>query len=269
MPYKKIKRKGFLKQILVGLGLGVVVGGKVLASKQTDEEPKPQVGPKWGMVIDLDRCTACQSCVVACSVENNMMLGGPQESSMGRLIRWMKILPRTEKKGGHLHHSLVPMPCQQCDDPPCVRVCPVSATYKSPDGIVGQIYDRCIGCRYCTNACPYTCKFFNWGEPKWPSEMQAAHNPDVSLRDKGVVEKCLFCHHRLQRLKDKARAEGREVRDGEYQTACAQACPAGAITFGDMNNPKSAVSRAATDHRAQTLLEELGVHPKVVYLREG
>jgi len=223
---------------------------------------------RWGMVIDLDRCTACQSCVVACSVENNQMLGGPEEAAMGRVIRWLKMLPQVEAAGPHVRQTLIPMPCQQCEDPPCTRVCP-SATFMNPEGIVGQVYDRCIGCRYCVNACPYTCKFFNWGKPRWPREVEMPFNPDVSVRYKGVVEKCLFCHHRLQRARDQARLEGRDIWEGDYTPACEAACPAQAIVFGDLNDPNSQVSRLAADRRAFRVLEELGTRPKVIYLREG
>lgn len=139
----------------------------------------------------------------------------------------------------------------------------------NPEGIVGQVYDRCIGCRYCVNACPYTCKFFNWGEPEWPKEVQMPFNPDISVRYKGVVEKCLFCHQRLQRAKDKVREEGREIKEGDYVTACQGACPAQAIAFGDLNDPESEVSKLASNHRAFKMLEELGTNPKVIYLKEG
>ncbi len=226
-------------------------------------------GHRWGMVIDLDKCTACGACMVSCAVENNQMPGGPREAALGRVIRWLKILPTTEVEGDRVRRSLIPMPCQQCDNPPCTRVCPTSATFLSPEGIVGQVYDRCIGCRYCVNACPYTCKFFNWGDPQWPGEGGFAPNPDVSLREKGVVEKCLFCHHRLQRARDKTRSEGRDLRPGDYVPACVEACPAQAILFGDLHDPRSEVSRASLDHRAYRMLEDLGTKPKVIYLREG
>lgn len=258
-------RRDFLRILLAGTG-SLLAAGKTFAAKSEDEEVREQGKHRWGMVIDLDRCTACQACVVACSVENNQMLGNPQAAALGRIIRWLKILPEREvEESGRIRQSLIPMPCQQCDDPPCTRVCPVSATFMNPEGIVGQVYDRCIGCRYCVNACPYTCKFFNWRAPS----IQPPTNPDVSVRPKGVVEKCLFCHHRLQRAREKAAAEGREIRAGDYIPACVAACPAKAITFGDLNDPDSEVSRLAASHRAFRILEELGTKPKVIYLREG
>lgn len=234
-----------------------------------DGQERAQGQPRWGMVIDLDRCTACQACVVACSAENNQMLGSPAEAAMGRVIRWLKILPETIAEGPHIRQSLIPMPCQQCDNPPCTRVCPTSATFMNSEGIVGQVYDRCIGCRYCVNACPYTCKFFNWGTPTWPRDPAMSFNPDVSVRYQGVVEKCLFCHHRLERAKEKARTCGRPLQDGDYLPACAAACPAKAILFGDLNQPDSEVSRLTASRRGFRLLEELGTNPKVTYLREG
>ena len=263
-------RRNLLKRLAAFAGGLLVFVPRAFASDGSEGEIVQARGKhRWGMVIDLDRCTGCQSCVVACSVENNQMLGSPEEAAMGRVIRWLKILPRTEGEGSHVRQSLIPMPCQQCEDPPCTRVCPTSATFMNTEGIVGQVYDRCIGCRYCVNACPYTCKFFNWGEPQWPAEANQSFNPDVSVRYKGVVEKCLFCHQRLQRARDKAREEGREIQERDYVPACKAACPAQAIAFGDLNNPESEVSRLADSHRAYRFLEELGTKPKVIYLREG
>lgn len=269
MP-SEIRRRAFLKNAFFSACAAVAgLAGQAFSFKPQGEPARERGAHRWGMVIDLDRCTACQACVVACSVENNQMLGGPEEAAMGRVIRWLKILPKTEVEGVHIRQSLIPMPCQQCEDPPCTRVCPTSATFMNPEGIVGQVYDRCIGCRYCVNACPYTCKFFNWSEPQWPSNVEMPFNPDVSVRYKGVVEKCLFCHHRYQRAKDKAREEGRDVRHDDYTLACAAACPAQAIVFGDLDDPKSEVSKSAATHRSFRMLEELGTHPKVIYLREG
>ncbi len=263
------------KEFLTGaaaVAAGVAAAwAKTLSPKKAPAAPEPVAAkkePRWGMVIDLDRCTGCQACSVACSVECNMMFGTPEEASLGRVIRWLKILPETTNQDGRVRQSLKPMLCQQCDDPPCIHVCPVSATFLSPEGIVGQVYARCIGCRYCVNACPYTCKFFNWDEPQWPQHARVPFNPDVSVRYKGIVEKCLFCYHRLQRAKDKAREENRELREGDYVVACQTVCPAQAIAFGDLNDPNSEVSKLAASPRARRLLEELGAEPKVIYLQE-
>ncbi len=232
-----------------------------------NERAKP--GPRWGMVVDLDRCTACQACGTACQVENNVPPPTPEVAALGRAIRWMDLVPYQEGEYPHVKLRLVPRPCMQCDNPPCIKVCPVGATTKGQDGIVAQVYARCIGCRYCTTACPYTVRYFNWYPPSWPGELAQALNPDVSVRPKGVVEKCTFCHHRLQKARDRARAERREVAPGEYTPACAETCPTQAITFGDLDDPHSEVARLARSPRVFRLLEDLGTEPKVYYLREG
>jgi molybdopterin-containing oxidoreductase family iron-sulfur binding subunit len=215
----------------------------------------------WGMVIDLDRCTGCQACVMACKAENNVPAVGPKEAARGRTISWMHVL-RDESEG---RTRFLPRPCLQCDDPPCTKVCPVYATYRNPEGIVAQVYARCIGCRFCMAACPYNAKYFNWLRYQKEAPGQ---NPDVSVRPKGVVEKCTFCHHRLQKAREQARAERRDLAAGEYVTACAEACPARAIAFGDLNDEASDVARLARSPRAFRLGEELGTRPKVFYLTE-
>lgn len=224
--------------------------------------------PRWGMVIDLDRCTGCQACVVSCQAENNQPVPEAGEARRGRSISWMELLPVVEGEYPRVKMSMMPRPCMQCDRPPCVKVCPVGATYLSKEGIVGQVYGRCIGCRYCTTACPYTVRYFNYFPPSWPEPMAESLNPDVSVRPKGVVEKCTFCHHRLIRARDEAKFEGRELRPGEYVPACVEACPAKAMFFGDLDDPESEVSKLATSRRAFHLLEDLGTEPKVIYLRE-
>jgi len=216
---------------------------------------------RWGMVIYLDRCTGCQACVMACKAENNVPAVGAREASRGRTISWMQVL--TEETEERLR--FLPRPCLQCDDPPCTKVCPVYATYRNPEGIVAQVYARCIGCRFCMAACPYNAKYFNWYRYQKEAPGQ---NPDVSVRTKGVVEKCTFCHHRLQKARERAGVEKRELGPGEYVTACAEACPARAIVFGDLSDPRSEVARLARSPRAFRLLEELGTKPKVVYLAE-
>ena len=176
----------------------------------------------WGMVIDLDRCTGCQACVIACKAENNVPAVGADEAKRGRVISWMQVLTETDEEHRASKTRFIPRPCLQCDDPPCTKVCPVYATYRNPEGIVAHIYNRCIGCRFCMAACPYNAKYFNWFRYQKEAPGQ---NPDVSLREKGVVEKCTFCHHRLQNARERALAEKREFDPGEYVPACAEACP--------------------------------------------
>ncbi|HET7786966.1 MAG TPA: 4Fe-4S dicluster domain-containing protein [Myxococcales bacterium] len=220
----------------------------------------------WGMVIDLDRCTGCQACAMACKAENNVPAVGSEEAEKERVLSWMQVLAEPDEEHEGEVKRFLPRPCMQCEDPPCTKVCPVYATYKNPEGIVAQIYGRCIGCRFCMAACPYNAKFFNWHEYQHPSPGQ---NPDVSLRPKGVVEKCTFCHHRLHRIREQAAVEKRRLLPGEYNTACAEACPAQAISFGDLTDPTSEVARLARSPRAFRLLESLGTRPKVIYLTEG
>jgi len=224
--------------------------------------------PRWGMAIDLARCSGCGSCAIACKVENNVPLSEPEDAKTKRFFAWLEVIAIEPEEEHSEHTRFIPRPCMQCDHPPCVVVCPVQATVLGDEGIVSQIYDRCIGCRYCTNNCPYTAKYFNWHTPEWPDEMKAGLNPDVSIRPKGVVEKCTFCYHRLQRVSDQAKAEGRPIQQGEYNPACAEVCPTAAIHFGDLEDPDSHVSRLAASPRAFRELEDLGTEPKVYYLRE-
>ena len=221
---------------------------------------------RWGMVIDLNKCTGCASCVSACRLENNVNNVGPEESQIGRTNFWMNILEDVEGEYPDVKVRYIPRPCYHCDNPPCTTVCPVRATYKNEDGLVAQIYHRCIGCRYCAVACPYTAKTYNWFEPEVPEEFMPITNPDVSRRMMGVVEKCSFCSHRLQKAKEQAKFEGREQREEDYQPACADSCPTGAITFGDLDNKKHQVFSQKSSFRAYRMFEDLGTEPKVVYL---
>ncbi len=226
--------------------------------------------PRYGMVIDLDKCSGCGACISACRAENNVPIVGEEESTRGRAIFWMDLVPIIEGEYPEVKIQLLPRPCMQCSHPPCVKVCPVGATYKSEEtGIIGQIYRRCIGCRYCVNNCPYSVRYFNWYSPQWIEPMDKSLNPDVSVRTKGVVERCTFCHHRLHKAREQARVENRELSEEDYVPACVQICPSRALFFGDFADDNSQISKLAKSTRAFRLLEELGTEPNVIYLSEG
>lgn len=260
-------RRGFIGA--VARAAAVVAAGCARAFAGEPARVRPR--HKWGMVIDLDRCTGCQACAVACRAENNIPMAGPTNTEKGRAIFWMNLLTTAEGRYPVLRHQFFPTPCNHCEDPPCIKVCPVGATTQSEDGIVQQVPERCIGCRLCEVSCPYTRRYFNWSEPAWKGEWREQLNPDVAVRPAGVIEKCLFCHHRIRAAKEKVRLEGRALTDADVRMlpACAASCPAEAIVFGDLADPDSEVSRLAESPRAFRLLEELGTRPKVVYLREA
>jgi len=228
--------------------------------------------PHWGMVIDLDKCTACQACTIACQAENNVPFAGPDETALDRSKHWHDVMvkEKEESRSHGIHVQFIPRPCMHCEDPPCVKVCPVGATYVDDEGIVCMDYKRCIGCRYCTTACPYTVRYFNWYAPEYQAGYDAHLNPSVPLRPVGVVEKCTFCIHRLEEAKREAAAQGRELTDANLVLlpACNQACPASARYFGDLEDPTSTVSVLADSTRAWQLFEDLGTRPKVYYLME-
>lgn len=225
---------------------------------------------RYGMVIDIDKCTGCGACMVACQAENNIP---PSTNEFDRLrsVHWLLVFKLSNGKPFPEHDvAYLPKPCMQCGNPSCSTVCPVVATTKDEEGgIVSQIYPRCIGCRYCMAACPYHARVFNWFDPVWPKGMEKMLTPYVSIRPRGVVEKCTFCHHRLQAAKEQARAKGQDtlhLPETAYQPACAEVCPTKAITFGDLNNPQHKVSQLAKSKYAFRLLERLGTEPQVYYL---
>ncbi len=225
-------------------------------------------GARYGMVINLDRCIGCGTCMVACAMDNNVSLT-PIKADKRRGITWMQVNQANNGKAFPEFRSVtIPMPCQHCDDPPCMHVCPVTAVeVDHRTGIVTQIPVRCMGCRYCMAACPYHVRYFNWWDVKYPAE--GALNPDVSPRMRGVAEKCNFCHGRLQRAQEKAALDGRkELEDGEYVTACTESCPVGAITFGNLADEKTKVAKLAKSSRCFRLLESLKTEPKVYYYSE-
>lgn len=251
---------------------------------------------RWAMTVDLARCTGCSACVVACYAENNIpTVGAPWQGRAtspgtwdetpganiikGREMTWLRLeryFEGGEDGSADFETRFVPMLCQHCGNAPCEPVCPVYATYHSPDGLNVQVYNRCVGTRYCSNNCPYKVRYFNWfgyGEPErrqyaFPEPLNWQLNPDVTVRGKGVMEKCTFCVQRVREAEHRARAEGREVRPDEFTTACAQACPSRAITFGDAADASWTVAQLAVDRRAYHVFEELNTFTAVVYLKK-
>ncbi len=223
---------------------------------------------QWGMTIDLDLCIGCQACTLACKQENNISFVSQKQAKMGRIIEWNQVIHTVKGEVPYTKLRFLPRLCNHCEQPACTKVCPVGATYKNPEGLVAQIYTRCIGCRFCTVACPYTARYFNWYTPEWPEEMKKSLNPDVYVRTKGVAEKCTFCSQRIRAAKDKAKDEERELRDGDVVPACVEICPTKARLFGNLADSESRVAKLSRSPRAFRLLAHLGTQPKVIYLSE-
>jgi molybdopterin-containing oxidoreductase family iron-sulfur binding subunit len=231
------------------------------------ETPTIEGGARYGMVIDLDRCNGCGACAVACAVENNVPPAAAKANDRTG-ITWMRV--HRVENAGDPRAAFVPLLCQQCGTKtPCASVCPQNAVETDPaSGIVAQVPVRCLGCRYCMAACPYHARSFNWWDPEWPGELAQALNPEVSTRTRGVVEKCTFCSHRLQEARQRQAAEGEKKAAVEYTPACAEACPAGAIAFGNLADPQSEVARLASAPGSFRLLEALHTGAKVYYRSE-
>ena len=230
----------------------------------TRADVKNRANHKWGMVIDLDRCSGCQACVIACQAENNIPLNDQSAFLDGRAIEWIRVERYWEGDYPDIKARFLPVLCQHCDNAPCESVCPVYATYHNSEGLNVQVYNRCVGTRFCGNNCPYHARLFNYWEPVWPEDLRNQLNPDVTVRTRGIMEKCTFC---IQRIRRSTRG-GKQVEDQAFNPACVQACPTDAMTFGDLNNPDSRVSHKWEDERAFRVLEALGTNPSVKYLKQ-
>jgi Fe-S-cluster-containing dehydrogenase component len=282
------RRTGGQRTLVSPLALPDMLGRPIVEAVSLQRlghpQPSPELAPvpyqirpphhyrdhQWGMTIDLNSCTGCSACVAACYAENNLAVVGKTEVRRGHVMSWIRIERFVPTTPAAPALYLMPMLCQQCDNAPCESVCPVYASSHTEDGLNAQVYNRCIGTRYCENNCPYKVRRFNWFKAEWPVPLHLQLNPDVTVRGAGVMEKCTFCVQRIRAAEMDARAEHRAVRDGEIVPACAQACPARAITFGDMKDPQSAMMqrRAAHTERAYRALDELNTAPAIVYLRE-
>jgi molybdopterin-containing oxidoreductase family iron-sulfur binding subunit len=222
---------------------------------------------RWGMVVDLDRCIGCGACAAACYAENNLGVVGEQRIIEGREMAWMSI----ERYHDEAHMERVmflPMLCQHCDNAPCESVCPVYAPHHSAEGLNNQIYNRCIGTRFCSQNCPYKVRRFNWFTWQWPEPLNLQLNPDVTVRSKGVMEKCSFCIQRIKAARNRAKNENRLIRDGEITPACVQTCPTGALVFGNLNDRESRVRRLTNTPRAYQAMGYLNTKPAVIYLKK-
>jgi molybdopterin-containing oxidoreductase family iron-sulfur binding subunit len=238
------------------------------APEQTLYPPHRYDGNAWGMVIDTTVCIGCSACVVACQAENNIPVVGKDQVAAGRDMFWLRVDRYYEGSPEDPQVVYQPVPCMHCENAPCEPVCPVAATVHSSEGINEMVYNRCVGTRYCSNNCPYKVRRFNFYQYSEFHDPLAKlrHNPDVTVRSRGVMEKCTYCVQRVNRARIEAKKENRQVRDREVLTACQQACPTEAIVFGNLSDGASQVARLKRDPLNYGLLEELNTRPRTTYL---
>ena len=263
MEGRDIVKEGTLAQYVNDPSVGNKSQAK-LVSMWSGHEKK---GEQWAMLIDLNKCTGCSGCVISCSAENNVPVVGRQEVINRREMHWIRL--DRYYKGDESNPEVVhqPIMCMHCENAPCETVCPVLATVHSSDGLNQQVYNRCVGTRYCANNCPYKVRRFNWFDYAHDDKYaNMVLNPDIVVRSRGVMEKCSMCIQRIQEGKLQAKKEGRELKDGDIKLACQQSCPADAITFGDLNDKDSEIAKKLKDPRYYQLLEELNVAPRVGFL---
>jgi molybdopterin-containing oxidoreductase family iron-sulfur binding subunit len=236
-------------------------------------QPNPSMYPEvthpvhhWALAVDLDRCNGCGACTAACYVENNLAVVGADEVARGRSMSWIPVKADVDRGRGRPSVTFLPLSCQHCTAAPCESVCPTYATYHTKEGLNAQVYARCVGTRYCENNCPYGVRRFNFYDSSRTPLQALGLNPDVTVRERGVTEKCTLCNQRIRAGEEQAKLENRPVRDGEIVSACAAACPTRAIAFGDLKDPSSEIARLSKDGRAYKLLEELNTQPGVFYL---